>query len=486
MIVFLNPRATSPRSRRFPLSILALAAVIEGREEYAIIDGNVDPDPGGTLERLHRATPVELLAVTVMPGPQMAAAIPLCRAFRSRFPSVPIVWGGYFPSLYSDAALNAEYVDFAVRAQGEETFLELMAALRASKDFCTIRGLSYKDDSGRHVHNPDRPLRSPNDFPWFPYHRIDVEKYVRPTFLGSRTAVHHASIGCPFRCNFCGVVPVFDREKMESPERTAAILKSLGERYGINAVQFYDNNFFLREDHARELADRLTPLGMRWWCEGRVDTVLGYSDETLLALKRAGAAMIFFGAESGSNWVLELMNKNLRAEQTLALAERFRRVGIVPEFSFVLGNPQDPERDVRECIAFIRRLKRINPAAEIIIQHYIPVPQRESMYGNVDGKIKFPTTPEEWASERWYNFTIRQDPQLPWLPDRIRRRIDDFELVVNSRWPTIQDMHLSCWGRLLLRSLSCWRYLFGWYRSPVELQWLQRTVRLRQPKAESL
>ncbi|HYK90164.1 MAG TPA: radical SAM protein [Acidobacteriota bacterium] len=486
MIIFLHPRATSTRSRRFPLSILALAAVVEGREDYAIVDGNVDPDPGSTLEGILRENPVELLAVSVMPGPQMVAAIPLCREFKTKHPSIPIVWGGYFASLYPDAALNAGYVDYVVRGQGEDTFTELIAAIRGSKDFCAICGLSYKEGSGRHIHNPDRPLRSPDDYPWYPYHRLDASKYILPTFLGSRTAVHQASIGCPFRCNFCGVVPVFDREKAESPERTAAILGFLRERLGVNAIQFYDNNFFLREDHTRELADRLIPHGLRWWCEGRIDTVLGYSDETLSALKRAGASMIFFGAESGSNWVLEQMNKKLKAEQTLALAERIRKFGITPEFSFVLGNPQDPERDVRESVSFIRKLKKINPSAEIIIQHYIPVPQRAGMYGKVEGQIQFPTTPEGWATERWYNFTIRKDPQLPWLPERIRRRIDSFELVVNSRWPTVQDIRLPAWGRALLKSLSSWRYSFGLYGRPLELKWVQRAMELRKPKVESL
>ncbi len=486
MIILLHPRATSPRSRRFPLSILSLAAVIEGREEYTIIDGNVDPNPGDALERIHREQPAELLAVSVMPGPQMVAALPLCRGFKAKHPSVPIVWGGYFPSLYPDAALNSDYVDFVVRGQGEDAFIELIAALRERRDFSGIRGLSHRDGSGRHIHNPDRPLRSPDEFPWLPYHRLDAANYILPTYLGSRTTVHHASIGCPFRCNFCGVVPVFDREKVESAERTTAVLQFLRERYRVNAIQFYDNNFFLREDHTRELAERLIPLGLRWWCEGRIDTVLGYSDDTLHALKKAGASMIFFGAESGSNWVLEQMNKKLRAEQTLALAERIRHFGIVPEFSFVLGNPQDPDRDVRECVAFIRRLKKINSSAEIIIQHYIPVPVRTGMYGHVEGQVRFPTTPEEWATKRWYNFTIRKDPRLPWLPARIRRRIDSFELVVNSRWPTIQDTRLPGWGRTLLKSLSSWRYRLGLYAVPFELQVAQKAIDLRKPKVESL
>jgi anaerobic magnesium-protoporphyrin IX monomethyl ester cyclase len=104
----------------------------------------------------------------------------------------------------------------------------------------------------------------------------------------------------------------------------------------------------------------------------------------------------------------------------------------------------------------------------------------------VEGKIEFPSSPEEWASERWYNFTIRQDPHLPWLPRQVKRRIDNFELVINSRWPTIQDIRLPRWGRAMLQSLSAWRYAAGIYSYPLELQWAQRLVELRKPRWESL
>jgi radical SAM superfamily enzyme YgiQ (UPF0313 family) len=488
MIILLHPRSTKPKNRRFPLAVLSLAAVLDGKEDYAIVDGNADPDPQATLDRLVQTGNVSLLAVSVMPGPQMVAAIPLCRHFRLKYKSIPIVWGGYFASLYPDAALNARYVDFVVRGQGEETFLEFLEQLRTTRKFAGVKGLSYKDDFGLHVHNTERPLRSPNDFPWLPYHKLlNAEKYIVPTFLGRRTVVHQASIGCPFRCTFCGVVPIYQgRQRTEAPERTTAVLKHLQRRYNIDSVQFYDNNFFLNERHSVELAKCLEPLNLKWWCEGRIDTVLRYSDETFRLLKRAGAAMIFFGAESGSDWVLEEMNKRITTSQTLQLAERIRRFGIVPEFSFVVGNPKDPQRDTHETIQFIRRIKRVNPDAEIIVQHYIPTPHPDGMYGEVEAKIEFPRTPEEWATERWYNFTTRHDPNVAWLPKKVKRRIDNFDLVVNSRWPTVQDIQLPAWGRALLQCLSSWRYRLGFYAYPCELAWAQRFVSLRKPRLESI
>jgi len=486
MILLLHPRATKPKNRRYPLSVLAIAAVLEGREEYSIVDGNVDDLSDVNTWATPQGIVPELLAVTVMPGPQMKAAIPLCRAFRKKYPAVPIVWGGYFPSLHTNAALNAPYVDFVVRGQGEDTFIELLRELRGSRRFQDVKGLSWIDQFGLHVHNAKRPLRSPGDFPWFPYHRLDPAKYILPTFLGTRTVVHQATIGCPFRCNFCGVTPVFDREKVEEPERTVAILTHLKEKYDVNAVQFYDNNFFLREDHARELADRMKPLGMRWWCEARVDIMDSFSNDTLWKLRDSGLVMVFFGVESGNDAILKRMKKQLEADQILSFVKRIRQFDIIPEYSFIFGDPQDAEKDTRETIAFIRKVKQINPDTEIIVQTYVPTPQNNGMYGAVDNQITFPSTPDEWASDVWFKYTVRTDPQLPWLPRHVKRRIHDFETVIRSRWPTVQDRRLPSWGRLMLQSLSSWRYALEIYDYPLELKWAQKAFRLRQPRYESL
>src|SRR5579875_2855889 len=138
VIILYHPKSTKPRSRRFPLAALALAAMIEGREEYCIVDGNVDTNPLGTIQQLIETHATELLAVSVMPGPQMVAAMETCCAIRANYPHIPIVWGGYFPSIYTDTVLNASYVDFAVRGQGEETFVELISALRGERPLNSV------------------------------------------------------------------------------------------------------------------------------------------------------------------------------------------------------------------------------------------------------------------------------------------------------------------------------------------------------------
>ncbi len=489
MIILFHPRATKPRNRRLPLAVLALAAALEGKEDYEIVDGNLEGDATQRILALIAQHPVELLGVSAMPGPQMVAAMETSREIRRVHPNVPICWGGYFPSLYPDATLNARYVDYVVRGQGEDTLLELIAALRGHRTMDSVKGLLYKDLFGLRRDNGERPMKGPDEFPWSPFHRLPIEKYLRPSFFGQRTAVHHASIGCPFNCSFCGVHAAYgNKEKFESPERTVAILTHLVENYDADSVQFYDMNFFLREDKARELCDRMAHLNLRWWCEARVDIMSRYSDDTWAAIKRAGCAMIFFGAESGSDWVLDEMQKGITTIQTLEIARRTRQFDIIPEFSFVIGNPNDPDRDTRETLCFIRKIKRLNPASEIIIQHYTPTPQPHTaggeMYGDIE--VPFPDTPAGWATEEWLNFTLRIDTNAPWLKRKTKLLIDNFETVVASRWPTVQDIRAPKWSRLVLQALSAWRYTLHFYRFPFELRLANQFIALRKPKRESL
>ena len=143
----------TPRHVRLPLSLLALAAEIEGRYPYRIFDGNAG-DFTADLQRALCDAPTAVAAVTVMPGPQVAPAIEVSRAIRELRPDVPIVWGGYFPTLYPDAALNAPYVDAVVRGPGEETLVDLLSRW---PDVSDISGLSWRRD-GSTVHNPERAL----------------------------------------------------------------------------------------------------------------------------------------------------------------------------------------------------------------------------------------------------------------------------------------------------------------------------------------
>ena len=481
MIVFVNPRATRPKNRRFPLSIMAVGAALPSDVTWEIVDGNPpDADPLAEISawvdaRQHTSDPVRVVAFTVMPGPQLVSAVPLTRAIKERYPNLPIVWGGNFPSIYPAPVLNAPYIDWMIRGQGEETFVELLDVLAGTRDPKTVAGLSFREPDGSHWLGVERRWKGPDELPAPPYHKIRIADYLRPTFLGARSGVYQASIGCPYGCKFCGVISVYgSRERQQSPARTAEHLAFLAGTHGMDSLHFYDNNFFVREDHARELAERIMPLGLRWWCEARVDALTRFSDDTWRLLKRAGLTMVFCGAESGSDDVLKKMNKGTTTEQILEVAARSRTHGIIPEFSFVFGDPHDPEREIDNTLAFVRRLKDVNPAMELITYFYTPTPQRRGTYGDVDALSGTPTTLEEWIEPAWVAWMTHEDPLVPWLDRRLKAKVEDFELVLKSRFPSVQDAKTAEWGKLLGRLLSRRRWSGGNYEDPRMLRAVRR------------
>jgi radical SAM superfamily enzyme YgiQ (UPF0313 family) len=224
---------------------------------------------------------------------------------------------------------------------------------------------------------------------------------------------------------------------------------------------------------------------MTWWALGRVDELMRYSDATWRKMKASGLKMVFSGAESGSDEVLKRMNKGgkVTANLTLELAKRMREYGIVPEFSFVLGNPPDPISDINDSLRFIRRVKEVNPASEIIFYIYTPVPEEGTLYDEARAMgFKFPETLDEWVSGDWRSFSLRREPHNPWLSDDMRRSVRDFERVLNAYYPTVTDSRLTGLKRAVLRTLGSWRYHSGIYSYPLELRAFHKFFKYQRPE----
>lgn len=488
-IVLYNPRSSAGRTPVLPMSLLALGAVLEPRWSYRIVDGNLERDPLGALDALIAARPGEtVLGVTVMPGPQLAEAIPVCRELKRRHPELRIVWGGYFPTQHWETCLRAPYVDYVVRAHGDHVFARLLEHLDSGQPALdAIPGLAYRHD-GRPHSNALAPLPVPAHLPAWNLARVPFERYLRRTFLGRRTVGYHSSYGCPFLCNFCAVVNMVNGRWLAQPaERVAAAVHEYHHRHGVDAVEFVDNNFFVSEARVAEFAERVRALGLAWWGEGRIDTLLKFSDATWRAMRAAGLRMVFLGAESSSAETLARMQKGgtQSPEQTLELVARMRAHDVLPELSFVLGNPPDPVADVADNQAFIRRLKRLHPEAEIVLYLYTPVPLEGDLYEHARARgFAFPDSLEGWISPAWQDFAQRRSGGLPWIGRSLAQRVRDFERVLDAYYPTVTQPELRRGGRLALRAAAAWRWHAQAYGWSYELAALQRALRYRKPEVE--
>jgi radical SAM superfamily enzyme YgiQ (UPF0313 family) len=485
-ILLYNPVSTSRGKQRIPLSLLAISAIVASDYDIEFIDGNLEDDPASLIIERAKATGARLLAVTVMPGPQLRQAVPVCRRVKQALPHLTILWGGYFPSNHYEVVLKSGIIDYVIIGQGEPPFRRFVDTLHAGGSMADVPSLAYREGDTIIV-NPRAPFANVNHFPWYPYDRLDVARYIGKSYLGRRVLSHNSSWGCPFSCSFCAIVPLAQKRWLaESGDRVVSIMRHLKQRYEIDGMEFHDMDFFVNEARTEAIADGMTGLGINWWGLGRVDTLMGYRDSTYTKMARSGLRMIFMGAESGSDETLKLMNKGGRSStsQTLAIVERMKAFGIVPELSFVLGNPPDPVADIEQTIQFIRRLKKVNPATELVLYMYTPVPQEGSVMLEEALRLgfQFPQTLDDWASDEWADKSMRRNPGTPWSADPIRRRIRNFETVVNAYYPTITDVRLQGATRRLLETLGGWRYRLEFYQAPYELKILQRLIQYRRPE----
>lgn len=489
-LLLFNPRVARPGYQRLPLSLLQVGIFLEGHHEYEIVDGNLRQEVDKAefiLQRL-AATGARYLGVTLMPGPQLQQGLRDIKRIKTARPETVVIAGGYFPSINAEICARHAAIDYVIDGPGEETLPELIDALEAGQEPAQLAGLVFERE-GRLVRTGKRAPRDPDTLPWFPYHRVNIEDYVCATHLGTRTISHHSSYGCPFTCNFCGVTGVAAGRWMpESAERVADITEFFVREYGVNAIEFHDNNFFTQQKRVLAYAQELLRRGLQvaWWGEGRIDTLLKYTPETWAAMRNSGLKMIFMGAEASNAETLRRMNKGgtLKARDSVQIAELMAGYGIVPEFSFILGNPPEPRKDIEETIALIRAIKDANPQSEIIIYRYDPVPLAGDMMDAVaESGFALPQSLDDWLDPKNAKIHLRRTADLPWLSREDMEYIRNFETVLNAYYPTSTERRLHTpLTRAALRATSGLRYRLKYYDRPVELRLLQRLIRYQRPE----
>jgi len=494
-VLLFNPRSANAK-HRIPNSILNIAASVEGLFEWVIVDGNAELDPYLKIRQYLLSGHFKYIGFTVMPGPQLKQAVPIAQKIKAAFPATTMIWGGYFPTNQFKVVLNSGYVDFVINGPGDHAFPKLLQALENNAPFDMIRNLIYKSGE-RIIKTVKEELIEQDGLMPLPYDQLNkfypISKYLGKTFLGNKTLAYHSSIGCPFTCSFCAVVPTYEaRWKAKSAAHVYRDIKYIKDRWGADAIEFHDNNFFVSEKRTTEFARLIKPEKMNWWGMARIDTMDKFKDESLALIRAAGCKIIFFGAESGNDEVLRQLDKGgtQTGEQIARFAERLKAFDIIPEYSFVLGTPAPTPQRVMEQIefdiGFIKKVKAVNPRTEIVLYTYSPVPTEGSeLYKQVlDSGFEFPATLEDWISPQWERFDLRKNPLTPWLTPEMIDKIRNFETVLNGYYPTVSDIRLNDRKRKIIQWISSLRYKTNFYRYPYEIKLLHRLWKYRQPEIQ--
>ena len=450
-IVLFNPIPSTISRRKgvLPLALLSIARGLDVEKyEIVIIDEAVEIFPEEVVEG------ALCVGISAMIGYQINSALKLAKRIRTLHPKVPLVWGGWHPSILPKETVASDFVDYVIRGQGEITFFELINALEGNRALDDILGLTYKV-KGEITSNPDRHLSDPNGFPPLPYHLIDMEKYIHASEFGARTVTYLSSIGCPFSCGFCAEQVVYGKRWLPlSSERVISDFKSLKEQFKVDSIIINDSNFFTNQKRVVEICEKIMreELNLKWGnANGRTDQLVKFERRTWQLMQESGLQCILTGAETYDDGILEIINKKATVEDTISLANIASEFSVKIKFSFMIGLPianrkvsMDDEFD--NVIDFINKLYEISNKNHFLLFLYTPFPGTPLYKRSIELGYESPDSLEAWggfleglnhASTPWTSMAMAEKVYqvnfyFPFISNAVLDIVNQYPLVI--RW----------------------------------------------------
>lgn len=393
-IILYNPRAVF---YTMPLGLLAIGSQLDpARYDIKIIDARLERDPHAAV--LNELEDALCLGVSVLTGAPIRDALSLTRAVQATRPDLPIVWGGWHPSLFPRECVAEGRVVAAVAGQGEETFAEIAERLANGAPLEGLSGCTHRAEGEIKTEAP-RPLRNPNDFPAHNYDLLDVEAFF--ALKQWRQFDYISSVGCRFRCSFCADPFVYKRGWFGlAPERMGEELEYLWKRYRFADVSFQDETFFTSRARVESIAAEFLHRGLpfTWFATMRADQGVRLDEKLLADCKRAGLRRAMVGVESGSQPMLDWMKKDIKLDQVFETAEKLIRHDIGGLFPFIVGFPDETPESVAATLKVIKHLRAMSPKFEIVIYFYQPYPGSPLADLAWARGYPKPSTLQEWAA----------------------------------------------------------------------------------------
>ena len=330
----------------------------------------------------------EYIGISVMTGPQIHYALKICESIKKEFNKIKIVWGGIHSTILPGQTLQNKLIDFVIRGEGEKAYYELVSG----KNLSQIKGLSLK--KGKEIfHNPNSNLLTSSEINKLsiPWTLIDPKRYIRNGNFNTIT-----SRGCPFKCAFCYNTLFNDVWRGWTAEKCIQELDKCLD-FGATKINFYDDYFFANSKRIKILFNYFKERNIKWKAELRVNR-LNYS--LAEEAKNHGCTQLYFGAESGSQRVLNIMNKNILIKDITQSAKITNDTGIIADYSWMIGIPGETRTDVNKTITLIKKIKEINPNCEFSVKILFPYPKTEIYDLATQIGFKPPTNLQNWGKIR--------------------------------------------------------------------------------------
>ncbi len=328
-----------------PLGLLSLAAYLRECSPHQPVVYDL-AGKESDLPLALKGIEADIYAVTAS-TPQYPHALAILKELRRQKPAARILIGGIHATTATDACLNDGWDNVVIR-EGEQAIVQLAHDQGEGPRLVVT---DYLDDLDR--------------LPFPAYDLVDVLSYGYS--LGESKAITLiTSRGCPFRCAFCSKEVWSNTVRFHRPLYVEQLVRHLRDRFGFRSLLFLDDNLTLQKSRLLEIMARLEPLEMSWRCYGHVNTI---DREMLTAMRRAGCVEIGVGIESGSQKILDVVNKKTTVEQNTAFIQMCREEGIETNAFIMIGLPGESE----ETFERDQNLDGTSPPGQVRLQHFSPL-----------------------------------------------------------------------------------------------------------------
>ncbi len=337
-----------------PMASMYLAAYVRKKGfNPKILDLDLENLPVEEVMKTIESSSPKVIGMTAFTS-TVKTAYKLLDAIKERFKNILTVIGGPHVTFMPDEALSHPGVDVVAIGEGEETLSELIDAYEKNKDFSEVKGIVYKKNDGEIKMTPPRPfIQNLDEIPFPARDLVDYERY---RWNGVLEAPMLTTRGCTFQCQYCSSSEMMGRRyRTRSVQNVIDEIKEVQEKYKVKDIEFIDDTFTLNMKRASEIMDAIVSekLDVRLSLSSRVNTI---NEELMQKLKRGGTTNIYYGIESGSQRVLDLMKKGIKLEQAVAAVNLAKKYDVKVLGSFILGYPGETPDEMNQTIKFSIKL----------------------------------------------------------------------------------------------------------------------------------
>ncbi len=265
-----------------------------------------------------------------------------------------IITGGPLPTHQYPMVLENTNTDICVIGEADYTIIDLLNSI---DNYYKVKGIAYKKDNQIICNEPQSPFDL-DKLDFHPYHLFPVKAYFEKQPKQLSISV---SRGCPYKCNFCSVT--MPDIRLRSINHIEAELRELKKKYKIESIQISDELAILNDKRGYELSDMFVRLGLWWIAQIRVN-IANY--DLLKYMRNHGCRGLSAGVESGSQKMLDNMNKKTTVKQNYDFINNCRKLGIYTWIPFLFGYPGEDDKTIKESINFLNKLKYVTPNPQAV------------------------------------------------------------------------------------------------------------------------